>query len=408
MRVLFLSQYFPPECGATQSRTWEMARGLVRGGHTVTVVTEVPNHPAGVVRPEFRRSLWRRRTEDGVDVLHLWVATSPVKSRARRLSFYGTYALGATLAGLALRGRYDVLYATSPPLTTGAAALILSRLRGLPLVFEVRDLWPESAVALGELTSPAAVRWATRLEEACYRRARRVVVVTQGIKDALLARNLPPEKVVLIPNGASTTLHHFSAEGRERVRRELGAETAFLVVYAGLFGVAQGLDVVLEAARALGDRPDIRFVLMGEGPEKALLQDRVREFGLTRVRLMAERPCEQIHAVLSAADAVVVPLRDLPVFRGAVPSKIFDAWACRRPVLLAAEGEGAALVREVGGGVCVPPENPNALAEAVLALKDDAAGRAAMGAQGYSYTVANRSRESQADRLRSLLEEVVA
>lgn len=407
MRVLFLSQYFAPECGATQARTWAMAQGLVRGGHSVTVVTEVPNHPAGVVRPEFRHSLWRRRTVDGVDVLHLWVAASPVKSRTRRLWFYGTYALGATLAGLALGGRHDVLYATSPPLTTGAAALAISRLRGLPLVFEVRDLWPESAVALGELTSAAAVRWATRLEEACYHRARRVVVVTRTIQDSLLARGLPADQVTLIPNGASTALHRFSADGRERVRRELGVETDFLVVYAGLFGVAQGLDVVLEAARALANRPDVRFLLIGEGPEKARLQERVRDLGLSQVRLLDERPCDQIHAVLSAADAVVVPLRDLPVFRGAVPSKIFDAWACRRPVLLSAQGEGADLVREVGGGLCIPPERPDALARAVLALRDDPAGRGAMGERGHDYTVVNRSRESQADRLRSLLEEVV-
>ncbi|HEC33773.1 MAG TPA: glycosyltransferase WbuB, partial [Chloroflexi bacterium] len=175
MRVLYLSQYFPPEVGATQTRAYEMATGLIRAGHQVTMLTEVPNHPEGIIRPEYRGRFWTRETLDGIDVIRVWVKTAPVKTMRTRLAFYLTYMLNATLAGLVLaRGRYDVVYATSPPLFVGGAALALSLLRRIPLVFEVRDLWPESAVALGELENPRFIRWATWLEECCYRRAWRI------------------------------------------------------------------------------------------------------------------------------------------------------------------------------------------------------------------------------------------
>ena len=227
MRILYLSQYFPPEVGATQTRAYEMAQGLIRAGHRVTMLTEVPNHPEGIIRPEYRGRFWVRETLDGIDVIRVWVRTTPVKTMRTRLAFYISYMLNAALAGLLLaRGRYDVIYATSPPLFVGGAALALSYLRHIPLVFEVRDLWPESAVALGELTNPCFIRWATWLEERCYARARRIIVVTQGIHDRLIERGLSAEKLVLIPNGANTDLFRPRPDEGAALRRELGLGTA--------------------------------------------------------------------------------------------------------------------------------------------------------------------------------------
>ncbi len=205
-------------------------------------------------------------------MLHLWVATSAVKATTRRLAFDGSYAAATTLVGLPLRGRFELLYATLPPPPAGAAAWMLSRRRGVPLVFEVRDLWPQSAVAVGELTSPRAIAWATRLQEACYRRARRAVVITGGIRETLPRRGLPAARVELIPKGANTSLFVFSAKQRRRVREELGLGFAFTVVYAGLLGVAQGVEVLTGAAQRLAGRADIRFVLLGDGPERRRLE----------------------------------------------------------------------------------------------------------------------------------------
>ena len=186
MRVLYLSQYFPPEVGATQTRAYEMARHLVTAGHQVTMLTEVPNHPSGIIPSEYRGRLYERSDLEGIDVIRVWVKASPVKTFASRMAFYLTYMVNAILAGLLLaRGRYDAIYATSPPLFVGGAALVLSYSRRIPLLFEVRDLWPESAVVLGEMTDARAVRLAGKLEEMCYNRARCVVVVTEGIRRRL-------------------------------------------------------------------------------------------------------------------------------------------------------------------------------------------------------------------------------
>lgn len=205
MRLLYLSQYFPPEAGATQTRAHEMARNWVRLGHAVTMIAEVPNHPSGVIPPEYRGKLWERKPLDGIDVIRVWVKASPVKTFGSRMAFYLTFMMSAALAGMLVRGRFDWVYASSPPLFVGGAALAISYLRRIPLVFEVRDLWPESAVALGELSNPKAVALATKLEEACYRRARKIVVVTEGIRDKLLERGYPAEKVVLIRTGPTSS-----------------------------------------------------------------------------------------------------------------------------------------------------------------------------------------------------------
>lgn len=407
MRILYLSQYFPPEVGATQTRAYEMAQGLIRAGHSVTMLTEVPNHPEGVIRPEYRGRFWVREELDGIDVLRVWVWTSPVKTLRTRLAFYVTFMLNATLAGLLLaRGPYDLLYATSPPLFAGGAALALSFLRRLPMVFEVRDLWPESAVALGELRSARSIRWATQLEERCYRRARRIVVVTEGIRRRLVERGIPEEKLVLIPNGANTELFRPQPEAGRTLRERLAVGDAFLVLYAGILGIAQGLETVLEAAHLLRDRSDIRFLLVGDGPCKADLVRKKEELGLTSVTMLDAQPREEMPAYFSAADVALVPLRKVDLFRSAVPSKMFDAWACGCPVLLGIDGEARAILERAQAGLYVEPEDPRALAQTIVELAARREWCRELGAKGRRFVEAYYSRQAQARALASLLAEL--
>ncbi len=407
MRILYLSQYFPPEVGATQTRAYEMAQGLIRAGHSVTMLTEVPNHPEGVIRPEYRGRFWVREELDGIDVLRVWVWTSPVKTLRTRLAFYVTFMLNATLAGLLLaRGPYDLLYATSPPLFAGGAALALSFLRRLPMVFEVRDLWPESAVALGELRSARSIRWATQLEERCYRRARRIVVVTEGIRRRLVERGIPEEKLVLIPNGANTELFRPQPEAGRTLRERLAVGDAFLVLYAGILGIAQGLETVLEAAHLLRDRSDIRFLLVGDGPCKADLVRKKEELGLTSVTMLDAQPREEMPAYFSAADVALVPLRKVDLFRSAVPSKMFDAWACGCPVLLGIDGEARAILERAQAGLYVEPEDPRALAQTIVELAARREWCRELGANGRRFVEAYYSRQAQARALASLLAEL--
>ncbi len=407
MRILYLSQYFPPEVGATQTRAYEMAQGLIRAGHEVTILTEVPNHPEGIIRSEYRGKLWAREDFNNIDAIRVWVKTSATKTFKTRLTFYLSFMANATLAGLFLaRGHYDFIYATSPPLFAGGTALALSYLRRIPLVFEVRDLWPESAVALGELKNPRFIRWATWLEETCYRRARRIVVVTHGIQQRLIERGFPERKIILIPNGANTALFHPQPEAGQSIRRQLGLVDKFLVIYAGIHGVAQGLETVLEAAQLLEDRPQIHFLFVGAGPRKAKLSTLKAQMGLNNVTMLDAQPRETIPAYLSAADLALVPLKHLPLFHGALPSKMFDAWACACPILLGINGEAHRVLEEAQAGVFVKPEDPVAMAQAIRSLSETPERRQRYRANGRRFVVQHYSRQAQAQRLVPLLEEM--
>ena len=406
MRILYLSQYFPPEAGATQTRAFELARNWVRLGHAVTMLAEIPNHPSGIIPPAYRGKLYERVLLEGIDVIRLWVKASPIKTFRSRMLFYLSYMFSAALAGLLLaHGRYDLIYASSPPLFVGGAALALSKLRRIPLVFEVRDLWPESAVALGELSNLTAIRWASRLEEACYRRARRIVVVTQGIRERLLERGLPATKLVFAPNGANVEMFGFLPSERQAQRQEWGLEGKFIALYAGIHGVAQGLETLLEAARLLQDDPAYHFLLVGDGPRKAELAARAEQMRLPNLTLLPEQPRERMPAILSAADAALIPLRRLELFKGALPSKLFDAWACQRPVVLSVDGEARRALEACHGGIFAPPEDAPALAAALRSLNTDPAAASAMGKRGRAYTAAHYSRQACAvDLMNSLLE----
>ena len=406
MRLLYFTQYYPPEVGATQTRAYEMSRYLAAQSHHVTVVTEVPNHPSGIIPPHYRGRLSERVRENGIDVLRLRVWASPEKTFKSRMRFYLSYMGMAFLAGTLIRGRYDLVYATSPPLFVGAAGLAAATLRRIPFVFEVRDLWPESAVALGELTNPRAIAAAAKLESLLYRRAAHVVAVTRGIHARLKARGLPQSKLSLIPNGANTTHFHYDEAGRQAVRSELGLQDKFVVMYAGIHGIAQGLETLLEAAQLLRDSPRIQFVFVGEGPKKAELIQSAAAMALPNVRFLPEVPSSRMPAYLSAADCTVVPLRDEPLFRGALPSKMFEAWACARPTVLSVSGEAEEVLNEAGAGIASSPEDPSDMAHAIYYLYEHPNEAQQMGERGRAYVLAHYSRQSQAQALEAMLENV--
>jgi glycosyltransferase involved in cell wall biosynthesis len=407
MHILYLSQYFPPEVGATQTRAYEMARGLVQAGHRVTMIAEVPNHPSGIVPPEYRGQWVERSQLDGIDVLRVWVKASPNKTFRTRMAFYLSYMADAALVGaLKARGPFDVVYATSPPLFVGAAGLALHWLKRAPFVFEVRDLWPESAVALGELRSPRAIAWAGQLEELCYNRASRIVVVTEGIRQRLIERGIPAGKLALLPNGANTDLFQPQPALGAQFRTAHGLPAdAFVAVYAGIHGIAQGLETVLHAASLLRNEPGVRFVLVGEGPVKAELQASRAELNLDNVLMLPEQPRSAMPAILSASDAAIVPLRKLDLFQGALPSKMFDAWACELPLLLSIDGEARRTLDAAQGGLYVPPEDPAALAQAIRSLAAQPDRGRSLGQNGRRYTEQHHSRQAQALALEQLLKE---
>jgi glycosyltransferase involved in cell wall biosynthesis len=404
VRILYISQYFPPEIGATQTRAYEMARGLVAAGHQVTMLTEVPNHPVGIVFHGYRNKLWVRQDWEGIDVLHLWVRASPKKNTANRLLFYSSFSASATILGLLIaRGKYDLVYCTSPPLFVGLAGLAISIFKRLPFVFEVRDLWPEVAIQLGELREGWAAQLAEWLEETCYRRACHLVLVTQGMKDRLVERGFPGDKMSVIPNGANMELYQ-PGKTDPALRSSLGLQPGeFVVTYTGLHGLAHDLEDVLEAADILRSQADIRFLFIGDGPTKSKLQALAAQKSLSNVIFHQAVPEQDLPKYINLADVGIDAIHQMSTSRGTLPVKMFSYMACQIPVLLAIEGEASELLHEAQAGIAVSPGSPGAIAEAILELRADPVLRAEMGRAGRAYVEDHYNRQAQAQQLVNLL-----
>jgi glycosyltransferase involved in cell wall biosynthesis len=405
MRVLLVSQYFFPEVGATQTRMREFAQALTEAGHEVDVLTEFPNHPSGVI-PQNYRGRWIEIDETlPFRVVRVWVYATPVKTFWTRLFFYGTFLAMAVVMSVRLPRRYDVVAATSPPLPVALAGLVISRLKRAAFVMDVRDLWPLAAGALKELSNPRLYRWAERIEQYLYRKADRITVTTRAFEAHVLAQDPARRpKLAHVPNG--TIVEVFDrARGDGGVRQRLGLDDSFVVSYAGLHGVAQGLSTVLAAAERLAGVPRVRFVFLGEGPLKASLKGEASARGLSNVLFIDQVPLDDSAQYLNASDAVVVPLIPDPVFRMFVPSKLFDAMACGKPVLLLVDGEARTILDEAGAGLYVEPGNDAALADAVLTLAASPQMGEAMGTRGRGYVRAHYDRRTQSRQFARIVED---
>lgn len=402
LRLLFFTQYYPPEVGATQTRMQTFARQLAERGHKVTVVTELPNHPKGVFFEGWRDRWMDRRTEDGVEVIRLRVYTSPDKSFFRRILFYGSYAGGAAMVGSVIAFRsWDAVFATSPPLTAALPGWWTAQLAAVPFVMDVRDLWPAVGVAVGEIKHSWAVRLAEIMERFLYRKAQAVTSVTRSFISHI--RDRGANAVHFLPNGTVPEL--FSPDRTDlSLRQRLGLDDAFVVGYYGNHGVAQGLFTILSAAERLRDRDDVRFVFVGEGPIKDELRREAKDRGLSNVLFHDQVPLDQIAVWINAADIMLVPLADDPIFRQFIPSKLFDYLACATPVLLSVDGEARQILDASGGGFYIPPEDPEVLAQAVRELARGRSGLEEMGRKGREHILDRYTRERQVARLETLLD----
>jgi glycosyltransferase involved in cell wall biosynthesis len=406
MRILYLSQYYPPEPGAPAARVSELSRAWVRAGHEVTVLTTMPNHPTGVVPPEYRGRALVRERMDGVDVVRTWMYAAPNKGRVKRSLAYVSYSASAATWGQLNVERHDVVLATSPQLLCACAGRIVAAVQRRPFVFEVRDLWPESIVAVGALAAGhPIVRGLEVVEEALYRAADQIVVVTDAFRERLVERGVTARKVEVIKNGVD--LGRFAPASRDTpLRASLGWQGRFIAGYVGTHGMAHGLDAVLEAAKRLRRRDDVGFLFVGEGAERARLEQRARSEGIDNVRFLGSLPREQMPEVYATLDVAIVPLRKTELFTTVIPSKIFEIAAMARPILLSVDGEARALVEASGGGIFVPPEDVDATVAALERLASDDALRASMGARGRAFVVREFDREQLAQRYLALLERV--
>ena len=379
------------------------ARCLAHMGHQVTVIAEFPNHPKGVMFPGYSPRLFKRTKEDNLDVVRLWVFTSPRKGAVRRILFYFSYMIGATLAGLVLaRGKYDIIFATSPPLPVALAAAIVGWFKRVPFVMDVRDLWPAVGIVLGEIRGRTMVRVAERMESMLYRRAAAITCVTRGFIDDIAAKGINREKMHFIPNGTIPELFR-PGPINHTLRKELGLDGKFVVGFCGNHGVAQGLPGVLEAAQRVREHKNIAFLFVGEGPVKQQLIETKRKENLENVLLLPEVPIDQITDYINASDVMLVPLKRDAIFKSFIPSKMFDFMACAKPIIVTVDGEARAILEQAGGGVYVEPDSPDALSAALVRMYDAPETLTEMGERGRNHVLEHYVRDAQADKLAVVL-----
>lgn len=405
--ILFFTPYYPPEVGAAQTRISETAARLVKRGHQVTVLTTLPNYPLGKVPPEYRGRARRRQMRDGVSIVRVWSYISPNKGFLRRILAQLSFGCLAPFLGVRAVGRPDVIIVESPPLFDAIGGRLLARIKRCPYVFTVADIWPESAVQLGVLRNRWLIRLAEWLEWSTYRRAGAIWSVTAGIRQALVQRGLPEKQVFLLPNGVDTG--KFRPCSQAQARSELGWETGFTLLYAGTIGLAHGLITLLDAAEQVRNYTDIRLVLVGEGAAKDELLAEAQRRQLTNVTFLSAQPHDQMPLVIAAADACLASLRRVPLFEGALPSKMYEAMACARPIVLAVDGEARQLIAEqAGAALYVEPENATALAQAILQLRAQPELARQLGERGREFVKAHFDRDQLVvaleERLLALIE----
>jgi glycosyltransferase involved in cell wall biosynthesis len=391
MNILYISQYFPPEACAPAARVSSFSREWARAGAEVTVLTGFPNHPEGVLHPEYRK-LWRRgfvrEEREGVKVCRTWLYPSANRGLWGRAANYLSFGVSAAVAGSGVAPSRGVVIATSPQILVGLSGWWVGAARSLPWVFEVRDLWPESLVGVGQTAAGTLLyRSVGRVANFLYRHATHIVVDGEWKRRHLIQHGLEEGRISVMRNAVAEEAFLDPCSGaarqtRQALRRELGLREEFVLLYAGTLGMAHGLETILLAAARLRERQDVTFLVIGEGAERELLLARSRELGLANVRYLGKQPRERVPAYLLAADACLVPLRRSEVFKTAIPSKMLEAMAAGRPVILGVEGEAREMLLEAEGGIALPPDDSEALAEAILRLRQNPQLALALGANG--------------------------
>jgi glycosyltransferase involved in cell wall biosynthesis len=402
MKILFLTQYCPPEVGAPQNRIFEFAKQLKKFNHEVTILTAMPNYPKGEIFEGYRGKKVVLEEIEGIKIVRTSIYATKDKSFTKRLRNYLSFTFSSVLTGSKYIDKQDAIITESPPLFLGWSGYILAKRKKAKFIFNISDLWPESAVKLDMLHNKLLIRLSTWLEEFCYKKAHAVTGQTKGIVDNIVGRGFDKNKVHLITNGVDTEF--FKRENRdEEFRKELGIDKKFAICYAGIHGIAQGLEVIIESADILRDYKDIQFLFFGDGPEKEALINMVKEKELNNVSFLPVQSKPKMPRIIASMDATIIPLKRLDLFKGALPSKMFEALSSELPIILAVEGEAEKLINDAGAGITVEPENSKEIAEAVLKLYKDESLRTKLGQSGRKYVMENYAREAISRRLEKIL-----
>ena len=403
MHILLIHQAFAALDEPGGTRHHEIARYLIKRGHEVTIIASPVSYLTGKSAKEHIPWVDRQEGEEGVTVLRAYTYPALHRSFVHRILSFLSFMLSSFVIGLRVK-HVDLVWGTSPPIFQGATSWALARLKQVPFLFEVRDLWPAFAIAVGVLRHPALINASLWLEHFLYRHASLVVVNSPGFIAHVKAGGA--QRVELVPNGADTSMFDPQADG-EAFRRAHGLSGKFICMYAGAHGMSNDLDVVLDAAKLLQNNPDILFVLLGAGKEKQSLMDCASAIGLTNVCFLPPLPKTEMPQALSASDACIAILKPVELYKTVYPNKVFDYMAAKRPVILVMDGVIREVVESARAGIPVEPGDANALARTVEKLVAEPQIGLEMGARGRQYVETYFERAVLAGQLADLMEELL-
>jgi colanic acid biosynthesis glycosyl transferase WcaI len=411
MKILYISQYYPPETAAPAARASELGKLWAAAGQDVMVLTGFPNHPTGKVHPQYRAKLRRLLMSDdsqGVRIRRTWLMPLPNRKSWQRMLNYGSFFVSAAIRGIFLP-RPEVVIATSPQLLVGLAGWIVAKWKRVPFVLEVRDLWPESLEAVGASSSNSVlVTVLKRVAGFLYRNAAHIVVVTVPFKDHLHKHwGIPQEKISVIVNGVDHRTF-FPQPKDPQILCEFGLEGKFVVGYFGTIGNAHGIETLVQAAQIVADvDPRIVFFIVGEGADKDILREMAERNNITNIRMFPGQPRHRMPAIIAASDLCLVLLKDAELFKTVIPTKMLEFMSCGRPVIAAVAGEAARVVENSGGGICIRPGDSVAVAQAIFSLEGNGTQRQQLGENGTKFIVGSAARDGTARDYISVLERLV-
>jgi colanic acid biosynthesis glycosyl transferase WcaI len=404
MHILFITDNFPPETNAPASRTFEHCIRWVGAGHKVTVITCFPNFPAGKVFAGYKNLPFKVEVIQGIRVIRVWSYITANEGFVKRTLDYVSFALTSLFAGLFVKGA-NLIIATSPQFFCAIGGYLLSRIKRRPFVFELRDLWPDSIVAVGAMKESFAIRVLRRLEYFLYRSAALIVSVTNSFKAVLVSNGIDPDKIVIVPNGIDSTIYCPGQKPLSLLQR-FQLEGKFVVAYVGTVGLAHGLGTVLESAAALRNCGDIVFIIVGTGAQRVELESQCRERALSNVLFVGSVTKQEVVDYWRLCDVALVVLRDTPLFSHVLPSKMFEAMGMERPIILGVRGESKQVLEAAGAGIPVPPEDEKALTAAIDFLRKAPESATSMGRSGRLYVVKEFNRDTLAQRMLEALKVV--
>lgn len=370
IRILLISQYFPPEVAAGANRAYEHAKCWVNLGAEVTVVTCFPNYPTGIIPDKYKGMKYFEETIDGIKVIRTFTYPTPNKGFFKRVLAYFSFMFSSVIQSKNKISKQDVIIASSPPYTVGISGLVLGKLTKTPFVFEVRDLWPESIIQLEQVKNRLVIKILEYIEQLMYKNAKIIVGISDPFIEFISAKGIPKKKIKIIKNGVNLELFQPQSADVE-LKKSFNLESKFVVSYFGTFGLAQGLISILKTAKILKDHTKIHFLFIGDGADREKLLEFKETHDLNNVTILKPIPKKELVKYYSISDIMLVPLRKLSLFNSALPSKMFEIMAMGKPVIHTVDGEARKLLERENIGKYVEAENYEKLATTILEIRNN-------------------------------------